>query len=74
MSRPVRGGPARQLETALTQCRELVSDTCDPEAFRACVPQARSEGHACGESCHDDVPCGAGLRECLWSCPEVDAP
>jgi hypothetical protein len=63
-----------QLEAALTQCRELVSDTCDPEAFKECVHQARVDGRACGESCHDDLPCAAGLRECLWSCREVDAP
>jgi len=58
---------------ALDSCREGVSDTCDPEAFRECVHQARIEARDCDESCHDDHPCAADLRECLRDCvPQAD--
>jgi hypothetical protein len=61
---------AADAEAALQECRELVSDSCDAEAFRECVHQARSEARACVDDCHEENACAGGLRECLGDCAE----
>ena len=52
----------------LEECREIIADACDPEAFRACVKEVRHEYRGCVDTCHEEGSCGEGLRECLGSC------
>lgn len=52
----------------LEECRALIADTCDPEAFRACVKDVRREFRGCVDTCHEEGSCGDGLHECLESC------
>jgi hypothetical protein len=53
---------------AIKECREKIADVCDPEAYRACVREAREEHRSCQAECHEGAECGPDLRECLGTC------
>ncbi len=67
-------GCREKRSAAIEECKELIADTCDPEAFRECVHQARVESRQCAETCHEDFSCGADLRECVGECVDDGEP
>jgi len=65
-----REGCSADAKAALEECRLQVGDRCDPEAFRECVHQVRSESRACADTCHEENACAGDLRQCLGECEE----
>lgn len=67
-------GCAVAKKEAVEACREQIADVCDPEAYKACVKEARVEARMCAEACHGEISCGEDLRECLGGCVIDDEP